>query len=61
MPALSGWRAWVTGASSGIGAATAIALSGIGADVVLSARRSEKLEQLAENSESGREGNHQDT
>jgi NADP-dependent 3-hydroxy acid dehydrogenase YdfG len=48
MPALSGWRAWVTGASSGIGAATAVALSGIGADVVLSARRSEKLEQLAQ-------------
>ncbi len=47
MPALSGRRAWVTGASSGIGTATALALSGAGADVVISARRSEKLDQLA--------------
>jgi NADP-dependent 3-hydroxy acid dehydrogenase YdfG len=46
MAALTNKRAWVTGASSGIGAATARALAANGAEVVLSARREERLKQL---------------
>ena len=38
---------WVTGASSGIGAAAAIALSQAGAKVILSGRRAEKLRAIA--------------
>jgi NAD(P)-dependent dehydrogenase (short-subunit alcohol dehydrogenase family) len=39
--------AWITGASTGIGAATAIALAQEGWDVVATARSQDKLEQLA--------------
>jgi NADP-dependent 3-hydroxy acid dehydrogenase YdfG len=46
-PVLEGTVALVTGASSGIGAATAAALAAQGAAVALAARRRERLEQLA--------------
>ncbi len=49
---LTGKAALVTGASSGIGAAAAIALAAEGASVALSARRKDRLEKLAEQIES---------
>jgi short-subunit dehydrogenase len=44
---LDGARAWVTGASGGIGAALAVELAARGARVAISARRAERLDQLA--------------
>jgi NADP-dependent 3-hydroxy acid dehydrogenase YdfG len=45
---LKGKVAWVTGAGSGIGEAAAIALAGEGASVVLTGRRKEALESVAQ-------------
>ena len=45
---LDGKRALVAGASSGIGRASAVALGTAGAEVTLAARRTEALQQLAE-------------
>jgi NADP-dependent 3-hydroxy acid dehydrogenase YdfG len=47
MTGLEGTVALVTGASSGIGAATTEALAELGATVVLAARRTERIEELA--------------
>lgn len=50
---ISGLRAIVTGASSGIGLALARELNGQGADLVLSARREERLARLADELRAG--------
>jgi NADP-dependent 3-hydroxy acid dehydrogenase YdfG len=47
MSSIKGKIAWVTGAGSGIGRATAIALAKAGTDVVLSGRRKAPLEETA--------------
>ena len=44
---LDGRTAIVTGASSGLGVVMAEALAGAGANVVLAARRTERIEELA--------------
>lgn len=47
MNGLADKTVWITGASSGIGKAMAVAYNGAGAHVVLSARREELLKELA--------------
>ena len=46
--ALEGRKVVITGASSGIGEATAVAMAGAGATVALAARRKDRLDELAE-------------
>jgi NADP-dependent 3-hydroxy acid dehydrogenase YdfG len=48
MSSLSGKRAWVTGGGSGIGAASALALAEAGAEIVVSGRRPEPLDQVVQ-------------
>lgn len=48
MKSLFGKVAWITGAGTGIGAASAIAVSDAGAHVVLSGRRKEPLDEVVE-------------
>lgn len=45
---LTGKVAWITGAGTGIGAASAISLADAGAHIVLSGRRKEPLDQVVE-------------
>jgi short-subunit dehydrogenase len=47
---LSGSRVWITGASSGIGAALATEVASRGARVAISARRADRLDEVAEGS-----------
>jgi NADP-dependent 3-hydroxy acid dehydrogenase YdfG len=47
MSSIEGKSAWVTGAGSGIGRATAIALAKAGSNVILSGRRKAQLEETA--------------
>lgn len=46
MKSFKGKKIWIIGASSGIGEALSIELSSLGADLILSARRTDKLNQL---------------
>jgi short-subunit dehydrogenase len=48
MKNFSGELIWITGASSGIGAALAVQLASLGAKVIISARNAEKLQALAD-------------
>ena len=48
MAELSGKAVAITGASSGIGEATAVALARAGASVALGARRRDRIEALAQ-------------
>lgn len=48
MPQLHGKVAIITGASSGIGRAIAVTFANAGANVVLAARRTDKLKQVAD-------------
>ena len=48
MQSVRGQHVWIIGASSGIGAATALALSKAGAHVILSARRADVLEHVGQ-------------
>ena len=53
MNRFAGKNVWVVGASSGIGAALAVAFARDGANVILSARRVDKLEKVREQCGSG--------
>ena len=46
---------WITGASSGIGEALAVAISGLNARLILSARREEELNRVKGNCAEGSE------
>ena len=48
MNRLKGRVAWITGAGTGIGRGIALALAGEGVDLILSGRRTEPLEEVAE-------------
>lgn len=48
MGKLQGKRAWITGGGSGIGAGAALALADAGAEVVVSGRRAEPLQRVAD-------------
>src|SRR6266852_8834962 len=54
MTSLSGKIAWVTGAGSGIGEAAALALAGAGATIVLTGRRKQALETVAQKIETAK-------
>jgi NADP-dependent 3-hydroxy acid dehydrogenase YdfG len=51
MSSMSGKVAWITGAGSGIGEAAALALAGAGAAIVLTGRRKQALERVAQSIE----------
>ena len=54
MSSLSGKVAWITGAGSGIGEAAALALAGAGAAIVLTGRRQQALEKVAQSIETAK-------